>query len=149
MPEADTVVSCGQGNIIIHFPPMEKVIDFGLCGNYDRGFEGSMKPDGSIEAELQIIIASTIANGYNHLTARVLGRGAIMSKNKIVHYINNFAGAGGEEAAGEARIHEGAIGPALHLRRNLAMDMRSPPRSSVETTILASIWKRRRKRSLT
>lgn len=29
-----------------------------------------MKPDGSIEAELQIIIASTIANGYNHLTAR-------------------------------------------------------------------------------
>jgi glycine reductase len=34
------------------------------------GYEGSLKPDGSIEAELQIVIASTIANGYNRLAAR-------------------------------------------------------------------------------
>ena len=71
VPEADTVVSCGQGNIIIHFPPMEKVIGtLDYVETMIGGFEGSMKPDGSIEAELQIIIASTIANGYNHLTAR-------------------------------------------------------------------------------
>lgn len=71
VPEADTVVSCGQGNIIIHFPPMEKIIGtLDYVETMIGGFEGSMKPDGSIEAELQIIIASTIANGYNHLTAR-------------------------------------------------------------------------------
>ena len=34
------------------------------------GYEGSLKPDGTIEAELQIIIASTIANGFNKLAAR-------------------------------------------------------------------------------
>ena len=34
------------------------------------GYEGSLKPDGSIEAELQIIIASTIANGFNKLSAK-------------------------------------------------------------------------------
>ena len=34
------------------------------------GYEGSLKEDGSIDAELQIIIASTIANGYNKLAAK-------------------------------------------------------------------------------
>ena len=62
VPEADTVVSCGQGNIIIHFPPMEKVIGtLDYVETMIGGFEGSMKPDGSIEAELQIIIASTLS----------------------------------------------------------------------------------------
>ncbi len=69
--EADALVSCGQGNVIIDFPPMDRVI-----GTLDYvemmigGYEGSLKPDGSIEAELQIIIASTIANGFNKLAAR-------------------------------------------------------------------------------
>lgn len=48
VPEADAVVSCGQGNIIIR-PPMEKVIRTLDYVKHDRGFEGSMKPDGSIE----------------------------------------------------------------------------------------------------
>lgn len=70
-PEADALVSCGQGNILIDFPPMDKII-----GTMDYvemmigGYEGCMKEDGSITAELQIIIASTIANGFNKLTAR-------------------------------------------------------------------------------
>lgn len=71
VPEADALVSCGQGNVIIQFPPMDRVI--GTLDHVEMmigGYEGSLKPDGSIEAELQIIIASTIANGYNHLAAR-------------------------------------------------------------------------------
>ena len=34
------------------------------------GWDGCKNPDGSFEAELQIIIASTIANGFNKLAAR-------------------------------------------------------------------------------
>ena len=69
--EADALVSCGQGNIIIDFPPLDRVIGtLDYIETMIGGYEGSLKPDGSIEAELQIIIASTIANGFNHLAAR-------------------------------------------------------------------------------
>jgi len=70
-PEADALVSCGNGNIILNFPPMDKVI--GMLDYIESqigGYEGSLHADGSIEAEIQIIIASTIANGYNNLAAR-------------------------------------------------------------------------------
>lgn len=69
--EADALVSCGQGNIIINFPPMDKIIGtLEFVETMIGGYEGSLKEDGSIEAELQIVIASTIANGYNKLAAR-------------------------------------------------------------------------------
>lgn len=71
VPEADALVSCGNGNVIINFPPMDRVI--GMLDYVETmigGYEGSLKDDGSIEAELQIIIASTIANGYNKLAAK-------------------------------------------------------------------------------
>lgn len=68
--EADALVSCGNGNVIINFPPMERLIGtLDFVETMIGGYEGSRKPDGSIEAELQIIIASTIANGYNKLAA--------------------------------------------------------------------------------
>ncbi|MEG0780063.1 MAG: sarcosine reductase complex component B subunit alpha [Oscillospiraceae bacterium] len=70
-PEADALVSCGNGNIILNFPPMDKVI--GMTDYIETqigGYEGSLHADGSIEAEIQIIIASTIANGFNTLAAR-------------------------------------------------------------------------------
>ena len=71
MKEADALVSCGNGNVIISFPPMDKVIGtLDFVETMIGGYEGSLKPDGSIEAELQIVIASTIANGYNKLAAR-------------------------------------------------------------------------------
>ena len=71
VPEADTLVSCGNGNVIVHFPPMDHVIGtLDYVETMIGGDEGSLHPDGSIDAELQIIIASTIANGYNHLAAR-------------------------------------------------------------------------------
>lgn len=69
--EADALVSCGQGNLVVHFPAMEKVI--GTLEYVEMmigGYKGCLNEDGSMDAELQIIIASTIANGYNHLTAR-------------------------------------------------------------------------------
>ena len=69
--EADTLVSCGNGNVIIDFPKMDKVIGtLDFVETMIGGYEGSLKPDGTIEAELQIIIASTIANGFNKLAAR-------------------------------------------------------------------------------
>lgn len=69
--EGDALVSCGNGNVIINFPPMDKIIGtLDFIETMIGGYEGSLKPDGSIEAELQIVIASTIANGYNKLAAR-------------------------------------------------------------------------------
>lgn len=69
--EADALVSCGQGNIIVEFPPMDRIIGtLDYIETMIGGYEGSLRPDGSIEAELQIIIASTIANGFNKLAAR-------------------------------------------------------------------------------
>lgn len=69
--EADAVVSCGQGNLVVHFPAMDKII--GTLEYVEMmigGYKGCLNEDGSMDAELQIIIASTIANGFNHLTAR-------------------------------------------------------------------------------
>lgn len=70
--EADTLVSCGNGNVIVEFPPMEKIIGtLDYVETMIGGYEGSLREDGSIEAEIQIIIASTIANGYNTLSAKM------------------------------------------------------------------------------
>ena len=69
--EADAMVSCGQGNAVLHFPPMDRII--GMTDYIESqigGWSGCMNEDGSFDAELQIIIASTIANGFNKLAAR-------------------------------------------------------------------------------
>ncbi len=69
--EADALVSCGQGNAMLHFPAMDKII--GMTDYIESqigGSAGCVNEDGSFDAELQIIIASTIANGYNHLAAK-------------------------------------------------------------------------------
>ena len=43
VPEADTVVSCGQGNVIIHFQPMDKVIGtLEFVETMIGGYEGSL-----------------------------------------------------------------------------------------------------------
>jgi len=70
--EADALVSCGQGNLVITMPPMDKVI--GTLEDIETmigGYDGSLKPDGSIEAEIQIIISATSAFGCNKLAARM------------------------------------------------------------------------------
>ena len=69
--EADALASCGQGTATLQFPAMDKGIgtqDFFVM--QIGGWDGCKNPDCSFEAELQIIIASTIANGFNKLAAR-------------------------------------------------------------------------------
>ena len=69
--EATALASCGQGNATLHFPAMDKVIGtLDYIESQIGGWAGCINEDGSFEAELQIIIASTIANGFNRLAAR-------------------------------------------------------------------------------
>lgn len=70
-PEATALASCGQGNATLKFPAMDKVIGtLEYIESQIGGWAGCINEDGSFEAELQIIIASTIANGFNKLAAR-------------------------------------------------------------------------------
>lgn len=69
--EATALASCGQGNATLQFPAMDKVIGtMEYIESQIGGWAGCVNEDGSFEAELQIIIASTIANGFNKLAAR-------------------------------------------------------------------------------
>lgn len=69
-PKADAVVTGGNANEVIILPPMKKVI--GMLDYTDRiagSFAGSLKPDGSIEAELQVITGATNELGFNKMSA--------------------------------------------------------------------------------
>lgn len=69
--EATALASCGQGNMTLQFPAMDKVIGMqDYIESQIGGWAGCINEDGSFEAEIQIIIASTIANGFNKLAAR-------------------------------------------------------------------------------
>jgi len=68
---ADAVVTGGNANEPILLPPMDRVI--GTLDYVDKiagGHDGSLRPDGSIEAELQVITGATNEMGYNRLSAR-------------------------------------------------------------------------------
>jgi len=70
-PLADAVVSGGNANMVIVLPPMDKVI--GTLDFVDviaGGHAGSLRPDGSIEAELQVITGATNEMGFNCMSAR-------------------------------------------------------------------------------
>ena len=70
-PLADAVVTGGNANMVIVLPPMDKVI--GMLDYVDvcsGGHAGSLRPDGSIEAELQIITGATNEMGFNCMSAR-------------------------------------------------------------------------------
>ncbi|HPF19302.1 MAG TPA: glycine/sarcosine/betaine reductase component B subunit [Anaerovoracaceae bacterium] len=68
---ADAVVTGGNANMVIHLPAMDRVI-----GSIDRvdhiagGWSGSLKEDGTITAELQVITGATNELGFNTLSAR-------------------------------------------------------------------------------
>jgi len=69
--EATALASCGQGNATLQFPVMDRIIGtMEYIENQIGGWAGCVNEDGSFEAEIQIIIASTIANGFNKLAAR-------------------------------------------------------------------------------
>lgn len=70
-PAADAVVTGGNANEVIELPPMKKII--GMLNYTDKiagGFDGSLRPDGSIVAEIQVITGATNELGFNKLTAR-------------------------------------------------------------------------------
>ena len=67
---ADAVVTAGNANEIIELPAMKKIIgDITPTDVIAGGFEGSLKDDGSIVAELQLIVGSTSEIGFNKLSA--------------------------------------------------------------------------------
>ncbi len=68
---ADAVVTGGNANEVIQLPAMKKVI--GMLDYVDKiagGFDGSLRADGSIEAEIQVIIGATNELGFNKMSAR-------------------------------------------------------------------------------
>ena len=67
---ADAVVTAGNANEIISLPAMKKVIGYLEPANtIAGGFSGSLKDDGSIIAELQVITGATSEIGFNKLGA--------------------------------------------------------------------------------
>lgn len=69
-PKADAVVTGGNANEVILLPPMDKVI--GMLDYTDKiagGFDGSLRADGSIEAEIQVITGATNELGFNEYSA--------------------------------------------------------------------------------
>lgn len=69
-PLANAVVTGGNANEVIVLPKMDRVI--GTLDYTDKiagGFSGSLRPDGSIEAEIQVIIGATNELGFNRLSA--------------------------------------------------------------------------------
>ena len=70
-PLADAVVTGGNANEVIILPKMDKVI--GTLDYVDviaGGHAGSLRLDGTIEAELQVITGATNEMGFNRLSAR-------------------------------------------------------------------------------
>ncbi len=67
---ADAVVTGGNANELIELPAMKKVIGYLEPANtIAGGFDGSLRPDGSIVAELQVITGATSEIGFNKLSA--------------------------------------------------------------------------------
>jgi glycine reductase len=74
-PLANAVVTGGNANEVIVLPPMDKIIGDAGAGVVDviaGGFSGSLRPDGSIMAEIQIITGATNELGFNKMSARML-----------------------------------------------------------------------------
>lgn len=69
-PLANATVTGGNANEVIILPPMQRII--GTLDYTDKiagGFDGSLRPDGSIEAEIQVIIGATNELGFNKMSA--------------------------------------------------------------------------------
>ncbi|MCL2609236.1 MAG: glycine/sarcosine/betaine reductase component B subunit [Treponema sp.] len=69
-PAADAVVTGGNANELIVLPPMERII--GMLDYTDKiagGFAGSLRADGSVEAELQVITGATNELGFSRMSA--------------------------------------------------------------------------------
>ena len=72
-PKADAVVTSGNANEVVTLPPMKKVIGHPEAANIIAGgYVGSLREDGSINAEIQVITGATSEVGFNYLSAKGL-----------------------------------------------------------------------------
>ena len=72
-PLGNAVVTAGNANQVVTLPPMQNVIGYPEVANVIAGgWEGSLKPDGSIETEIQVIIGATNELGFGYLTAKTI-----------------------------------------------------------------------------
>ena len=72
-PAGDACVTAGNANEVILLPPMQTILGYPEVANLIAGgWEGSLKPDGSIEAEIQVIISATNELGYGYLSAKTI-----------------------------------------------------------------------------
>lgn len=70
---ADAVVTAGNANEVITLPPMKTVIGYPeVADTIAGGSAGSLKPDGSITAEIQVITGATNELGFGYLSAKGL-----------------------------------------------------------------------------
>lgn len=70
-PKGDAVVTAGNANEVIVLPPMKKIIGHvDVADIIAGGHMGSLREDGSIEAEIQVITGATSEVGFNTLTAK-------------------------------------------------------------------------------
>lgn len=70
-PKGDAVVTAGNANEVIVLPPMKKIIGHVEAADLIAGGHvGSLREDGSIEAEIQVITGATSEVGFNTLTAK-------------------------------------------------------------------------------
>ena len=68
--KADAVVTGGNANEVIELPKLDKIIgDIRVVDRIAGGFDGSLRPDGSILVELQVITGATNELGFNKLSA--------------------------------------------------------------------------------
>jgi glycine reductase len=70
-PKGDAVVTAGNANEVVTLPPMKKVIGHPEAANVIAGgYVGSLREDGSIHAEIQVITGATSEVGFNYLSAK-------------------------------------------------------------------------------
>ncbi|WP_032122227.1 glycine/sarcosine/betaine reductase component B subunit [Clostridium amazonitimonense] len=70
-PKGDAVVTGGNANEVITLPPMKRIIGHPEAANIIAGgYVGSLREDGSINAEIQVITGATSEVGFNYLTAK-------------------------------------------------------------------------------
>ena len=72
-PLGNACVTAGNANEVVTLPPMQTVIGYPEVAHVIAGgWEGSLAADGSITAEIQVIIGATNELGYGYLTAKAV-----------------------------------------------------------------------------
>lgn len=70
-PKANAVVTCGNANELIILPKLDNVIgDINAVNVIAGGSENSLREDGSLEVEIQVITGATNETGFSYLSTR-------------------------------------------------------------------------------